>query len=198
MAKPKETPKPKFVMVEKSPKIGAGNRQTEGGTVAPTGRLPLNAEGSDMWRSVVKATGLPLENHLAKFGVDLESQSVAAYPVPHGTPNAAPVRINMHKRGADTFTLYLGGVFDEYHELRPVGNRAVKVTPDTDEADRQIMLISLASSLQTRTMPQDPAKAAQAKAEKAKRSRKRSKQELPATDAAAAEQPAEQPEPKAE
>lgn len=197
MAKANESPKPRFEMVEVTPQIGAANRNTEGGTLWPTGRLPFNAEGSDIWRKLVDGSGLPITNHLSKFGVNVPSATVAAYPMPHGTPGCAPVRINPHAKGVDTFTFYLGGVFEKHPQLRPVGKRVINIAPDVDEEGRPIMLISLSSSLQTRTIPQDPEKAAQAKAEKAKKTRKRSKKESPGSGAAdqtaAATQPAEQP-----
>jgi hypothetical protein len=200
MAKSNESPKPQFEMVEVSPQIGAANCKTEGGTLYRSGRLPINSEAADIWRQLVQDSGLAIDNHMSKFGVDVASATIAAYPMPHGTtgPGLAPVRINAHPKGTDTFTFYLSGVFEKHPQLRPVGKRVISIAPDVDQAGRPVALVSLASSLQTRTMPQDPAKAAQAKAEKAKRSRKRSKQDLPATNAAAAEQPAEQPEAKAE
>jgi hypothetical protein len=154
LASASESPKPQFEMVETSPRIGAANRNTEGGTLYPTGRLPVNAEASDIWRQLVQECGLPADNHLCKFAVHKPSRTVAAYPVPHGTPNCAPVRINPHKTAADTLTFYLGGVFEEHPELRPTGKRTVTVVADTDQNGRPIMVISLASSLQARTMPQ--------------------------------------------
>lgn len=138
---------PNFRPVIKTISVSGGaRRDASGSTVNPSGLTPLNMNGSLIWMDLVKAAGLTLKESGAFFEADPDLQMVSATPLAPGTPGIMPVRVN-----ESVVTMHLGGVFEEYPQLRPTGRRAVTVTRGKDSQGRDCVVFLLGQAMTKRT-----------------------------------------------
>lgn len=132
-----------FEMIEptKQPKPGPA-LDTEGGTLHPTGLLPLNKLGSGLWINLVKDRGLEPEKAACKYGVNKEKGIVSAYPVnPMAVKKPTPFRLTGARK--DRVSLHIGPVFDLVNDLRPAGKRSVVVSRVKDKNGTPCLAIYL-------------------------------------------------------
>jgi hypothetical protein len=145
-----------FTLVDKPAQQTALNRQPDGGTLWPSGRLVLNANGSDLWHEVVRVTkGIDPDHYLAKGGGIEERMLIGVYAVVPGTPGGTGVRLTPRK-GATAFSdviLHLRNVFETYPSLRPTGKRKVSISCDWDSQGKPYLEVDLQSQLSTKTTP---------------------------------------------
>jgi hypothetical protein len=147
---------------ETIPVAGGAAREPAGGTLHKTGRLPLNAEGSDQWRNVVYAKGWQVANAGARFQADTVNKVVAAHPIVAGK-GAMPVR----EGAGGEIILHLGGVFKAKPQLRPGTKQEVRVVAGSDGQGNPCLLIFLQTALAKAATPSPPGQA------KVKRTRKK-------------------------
>jgi hypothetical protein len=139
---------------ETIPVAGGAAREPAGGTLHKTGRLPLNAEGSDQWRNVVYAKGWQVANAGARFQADTANKVVAAYPIVAGK-GAMPVR----EGAGGEIILHLGGVFKAKPLLRPGTKQEVRVVAGPDGQGNPCLLIFLQTALAKSATPSPPGQA---------------------------------------
>lgn len=148
-----------FILVDTPAKQTALNRHPDGGTLYPTGRLVLNANGSDLWQLVVRLSqGIDPDHYLAKGGGNEQRQLIGVYAMPPGTPGGTGVRLTPREGSSGYFdvVIHLRNVFERFPDLRPTGKRKVAVGGDWDSAGRPYLEIDLQSQLGTKTTPRTP------------------------------------------
>lgn len=148
MAEKKGSSNLKFTPVTVTMSVGQVERDPAGGVIHPTGRLPLNIEGTMAWNQVARDSGIDPREAGVWFGVIEESKLVGAYAVP-ATSQAAKAGIRRDEKRKSA-TLYLGSVFAEYPSLRVEGKRAISVGADVDADGRPCLVIALNSTLPSR------------------------------------------------
>ncbi|HEY3365463.1 MAG TPA: hypothetical protein VGK74_10460 [Symbiobacteriaceae bacterium] len=128
---------------------GGAGRDSEGGTIYPSGRFVVNAGGTDYWHSLVHAEGLDKDKSGAIFEADEDQGLVVVRPVLGAAIGIMPVR----PLADGTVAIHLGGCFAEKPSLRPLGKRDVKVTIGSDSNGKPSLLIYLQIALPKRTTP---------------------------------------------
>jgi len=97
------------------PKRGEEQRNAAGMAVYSTGRCPSNVGGAELVYSLARRLGMDPDSLYTQFRVDGEKGIVAIQLVRAQAPGAVPLRQQKKKR---TVTIYLGGVFQDYPNLR--------------------------------------------------------------------------------
>lgn len=134
-----------FEDVPLSPLTGAQLRRAPAAAVVtPTGEARLNANSSILLGQLAHEAGLDPTQFSVTFGVNVSSELVAVYPVAHGTPGAAPVR--MHK-GRRVMSIHLSGVFQAHPSLRVDGRRQCAITVETTAKGVPCLVLGLQAAL---------------------------------------------------
>jgi len=97
--------------------------------------------------------GLDPERYHLYFEADEKLGIVGGFACDATEPGAMPVR---RSDDGKSISFHLGGVFEDYPDLRPSGRRNCAVTRSVDQKGRPYLLIALGTSLSTRTTRRNP------------------------------------------
>jgi hypothetical protein len=108
-----------------TPTSGTAHRDPAGGALFPSGRMVLNADGTDDFYAVVQARGYERENSRVSYGRVTGTDVVAIYARRNGEPGTADVRLNADGK---TVTLYLHSLLEKHPSLRPTTTKQCKLS----------------------------------------------------------------------
>jgi hypothetical protein len=132
---------PQWTWIDSTRPIGdIVRRDPAGGILERTGRLELNAEGSDLWDAIATESGIAPAEANAFYGANADNRTVSAFPVPSGVKGATDVnRDDQHH----AHRLHLARVFEKVTSLRPTGMQHVQVSRRTSPDGKPYLLIDL-------------------------------------------------------
>jgi hypothetical protein len=110
-------------------------------TMATTGGTYSNAACADEADSLARELGFEPGTYDLAFGVNLQTSTIGIYIERTGADGAVPVKHNAGKRRSIRF--HLGGVFEEYPELKPLTKVEVKVERAVDAAGEKYIMIPM-------------------------------------------------------
>lgn len=151
-----ENPAPKkksFKMVTSSYKVaGEALRDDPSVRIHPSGYSVANRGGSDLLDKVANTTE---QNYLVKYGVDVETDTIAVYL--GNTNETGLMRIRrLQGKGGSRIAFHLGGVWKEYPHLRPASKGDYAVRYDTDADGVPCLEIAMQAPLNKRKGSADP------------------------------------------
>ncbi len=135
----------------------ASTPDTEGGTLHPTGLLPLNKKGSALWAGIIRDQGLHEDKAACVYGYNKAKNVVSVYAV-DPLSDQDPTAFRWIGKKKEKVSLHIGPVFDQVPDIRPTGKRSVVVSRIKDKSGTPCLAIYLNIALVRRTNRRGPAK----------------------------------------
>lgn len=131
--------------VEVTSAARAALRDPAGGTLAPSGRLQMNANATEMWIEAATARGLDPATAAAKLQADKANNAVIVVPVVGGT--AGTVRVILRQDDQLGVATHLFSAFKKLPNLKPTGNRSVLILKEYDKEGKPYLVVDLQTAM---------------------------------------------------